>query len=398
MANILLAWELGGGLGHLSASRPLVTGLVGQGHRVFAALRDLSRADRMFGSADVSLLQAPFRSRRTDVRINPLRSFPHILLCNGFADAGELRAMAGAWRSLYDYVQPDLIVFDHSPTALLAARACPARRALIGTGFCAPADTAPMPDLRLWLKDDSQRLQEAEQRTLDNANGVLQRWNLPPLGRIAQLFGDVDENFLMSMAELDPKAYAGSRNGQAYWGSWPDAGGVAPQWPEGPGKRIFAYLKPFPALPRLLALLTELGCPALLYVDGIDPRLPQRFRSPRLHFEQRPVDLTQVATQCDLAILNGTHGTTVSMLLAGKPLLQIPLYLEQGLNSQAVERMGAGLTAAPNRPEQIAVKLMQLLGSDQYAQAANRFAARYADLVPARQVERMLTRIEALLA
>jgi len=64
MANILLAWELGGGLGHLSALRPMVTGLAEKGHRVFAALRDLSRADRMFGAVEVSFLQAPFRSRR----------------------------------------------------------------------------------------------------------------------------------------------------------------------------------------------------------------------------------------------------------------------------------------------------------------------------------------------
>lgn len=396
MANILLAWELGGGLGHLSALRPVAAGLVARGHRVFAALRDLSSAARMFAGTEVSFLQAPFRSRRGGVVINPLRTFPHILLCNGFADPGELQAMADAWRNLYDYVQPDLIVFDHSPTALLAAQSCPARRALIGTGFCAPADVCPMPDLRPWLPDDSERMRKAEQHALDNANRVLQRWGTAALERISQLYGDVDENFLMSVAELD--TYRPGRNGQTYWGSWPDAGGVAPEWPAGDGKRVFAYLKPFPALPQLLALLIELRQPALLYIDGIDPRMARRFQSPTLRFERRPVDLRQVAQQCDLAILNGTHGTTVSMLLAGRPLLEIPLYLEQGLNSRAVERLGAGLTAAPNRPEQIAVKLMRLLGSDEYATAARRFAAGHGDLVPDQQVERMLLRIEELLA
>jgi hypothetical protein len=60
MATILLAWELGGGLGHFMNLRPVADGLARRGHRVVAALRDLSSARRFLPNQDVTLLQAPF--------------------------------------------------------------------------------------------------------------------------------------------------------------------------------------------------------------------------------------------------------------------------------------------------------------------------------------------------
>ena len=85
------------------------------------------------------------------------------------------------------------------------------------------------------------------------------------------------------------------------------------------------------------------------------------------------------------------------MLLAGKPTLQLPMYLEQAMFSAAVGRIGAGLTAAPVKPEQIAIRLMRLLNDRRYAEAARRFAANYGDFDPQRQIERMLERVEELL-
>jgi len=375
MANVLLAWELGGGLGHLARLAPLAKGLHERGHRVFAALRDLSRAEGMFPGSEVSLLQPPLHSQRDGRRIDPLRTFAHILFCNGFADVGELQATVGAWRNLLEDVEPDLIVFDHSPMALLAARGYGARKALIGTGFCSPPDVFPWPDLRPWLPDDSDRLHRAEMHVLDSANRVLQHFGQPMLERLGQLYGDVDDNFLMTFAELD--AYPNRPDGR-YWGVWPGAMGKTPAWPQGCGERIFCYLKQFQALPQLLTLLKEIGCPTIVYGDSINPKLRRQFQSATLQMETERLDLDRAATECNLAILNGTHGTTASMLSAGTPILQIPLFLEQGLNSRATERIGAGLTAEPNRPEQIAARLMRLVNSPQCGEAAKQFAAAHA--------------------
>ena len=141
MATILLAWELGAGLGHFMNLRPLAEGDVRRGHRVVAVLRDLSATRQFLTDPAVEILQAPFKHAR--IRdIEPTCTYAQILHNCGFGDAAELATMAEAWRKLYDFVRPDLIIFDHAPTALLASAGYPVRRALIGTGFFSPPDLA----------------------------------------------------------------------------------------------------------------------------------------------------------------------------------------------------------------------------------------------------------------
>ena len=106
MATILLTWELGGGLGHLVNLLPLAQGLFERGHRVVAALRDLSRAEDVFRGIEVTYLQAPVINRPIFQIIEPVRNFAQLLFNNGFSDPAELKIMSQAWRNLYEYVRP----------------------------------------------------------------------------------------------------------------------------------------------------------------------------------------------------------------------------------------------------------------------------------------------------
>jgi len=372
---------------------PLAKGLRERGHDVFLALKDLSRAESLFSGLGVSYLQAPVKTTRSNNYISTPRTFVHIFHNNGFGDFGELRAMVGAWRGLFHIARPDLIVFDHSPMALLAAVGSNTKRLVVGTGFFCPPDTSPLPDLRPWLGDDGRRLRRDEDRVLENANRLLALDGEMPLQRLAQLYHQVDETILATYRELD---HYRERKGGDYWGAWPKVGGASPVWPETPGKRIYAYLKPFSALPNLLGLLADLKCSVVIYAAEVPEKRQRRFRCERLRFERQPLDLARCAAECDLAVLHAGHGTTVSMLLAGKPVLQLPMHLEQALFGAAVNRLGAGLSARLRRPEEIAMKLVRLLQCDGYAQAARRFAARYARWDAGRQIDRVIQRIESL--
>lgn len=194
--TILFAWELGGGLGHLAPVTHLLGRLLERGYRVVLAARDLSRARTLVGRYGVELLQAPIKTAKTGERIDPLRSFAHILHNCGFADFDEFAAMAEAWRHLFEYVHPDLVLCDHAPIALLVARAMSTTSATIGTGFCCPPDVYPMPDFRPWLPDAQKSIQQDEDWVTGNINRLLGEWKCDPIDRLGRLYGEVDECFL----------------------------------------------------------------------------------------------------------------------------------------------------------------------------------------------------------
>ena len=75
MVAILLTWELGGGMGHLINLLPLARGLRLRGHRVVAALGDLSRAEQVFEGLGLAFFQAPVKIRPSPHAIEPQRSF-----------------------------------------------------------------------------------------------------------------------------------------------------------------------------------------------------------------------------------------------------------------------------------------------------------------------------------
>ena len=394
MATVLYCWELGGGIGHLVRFLPLAERLLAAGHRVVAALPPSRLYDPLAMSLALERVLAPVAAHVPSGRIEPLRTFAHILHNSGFGETDELERLVRQWMGIFDRFRPDVILLDHSPTALLAARGHAARKCLIGTGFSAPPNIAPLPDLRPWLPDESHRLAEHEAQVLCNANVVLRTLGIPGIGRVAQLYQDVDENLLLTFRELDPYPMRGNSR---YWGCWTTPGETAIDWPLSDGPKVFAYLKPFPALPHLLRTLCEHRCRSLVYVTGKSDSLRREFPLQSVRFVDGRLDINTVASQCDLAVLNGTHSTSAQMLLAGKPMLQIPLFLEQLHNGMAIRRLGAGLCASAVRPNEIVAALSRLLSSSEYAVAAVRFRNRHVDHSSELSLAGAVRRVEELL-
>jgi UDP:flavonoid glycosyltransferase YjiC (YdhE family) len=419
--TVLFAWENGAGSGHLMQMLPLAKDLAAAGHCVVMALRYLSRAVEVFGKAGVLFLQAPYRATGRP-RPGRVAAFAQLLANVGFGDDNDLLGHASAWRNLIRSVGPDLLVCDYSPTALLAARDFPqVPRVVIGSGFCVPPDAVPA-DAAPGANGDGNRPRSVwaplrpgllaadplpalavEAEVLDRANWVLENWGRPPMERLGQLYSDVGETFLTTFPELD---HFRDRPGAAYWGPVLDteAGDepAPPLWPDASGKRVFAYLKATPVLGEVLRTLAATKQPAVAFVDGLDPESAKRLGSDTVHVSERRVDVAAACRECDCAVLNGGHSVTSQMLLAGKPILAVPLVLEQQMTGAALERLGAGLSAPPRRGEPWEwagkAKLESLLSDDGYADYARRFADRYAAFDPAAQRRAMLGRAEDLMA
>jgi UDP:flavonoid glycosyltransferase YjiC (YdhE family) len=264
---------------------------------------------------------------------------------------------------------------------------------LLGDGFCCPPDCSPFPDLRPWLPADT-AVFRTEEIVLENVNRVLHLRGQPALDRLGQLYGEVDEVILTTLAEFDKYP---NRALARYRGPWLPEGGELPAWPGGSGKKVFAYLKTSPALPQLLAVLRQAGCRTIIHADGVTAEFQRQHESPTLRFQADWFDLQRAAAECDLAVLNGAHGSTIFTHLAGKPILQLPLVLEQELNGRATVRLGAGACTTSTRGEVLATAFSGVLQSEAWAAAAGRFAARYARHCPREESRRAVDEVLGLL-
>jgi hypothetical protein len=133
MATVLLAWEFGGGYGHAARIVRLAEVLSAASHHVVVAARELPRVTEICECAEFTLLESPRVRSRNCVAVP--RTFAHVLWNAGYGDEAKLHARSESWTKLLDSVNADLIVFDHAPTALLAARGRNVRRVVIGTGL-----------------------------------------------------------------------------------------------------------------------------------------------------------------------------------------------------------------------------------------------------------------------
>lgn len=395
MAKILFAWELGLGFGHLSPYLELIRRLKKENHKIYFAARDVGNAERVFGPESITIVQAPFNPRGVDNPIRVPRTHAHLLHNIGFNDPTLLTGRIKAWQHVYNYLKPDAVIYDHSPTAQLAMRNTKAKQVLCGTGFTVPPGKVPMPNMRYWEKADQDKLLVVEKNIIDRVNIALKGLKLPEMINVAQLM-QADATVLMSFKELDHYNNRGDAN---YVGIPLTEGyGESPKWPAGGKFKVFAYLYPFKTLPSLLDTLKGSDISAVIYAPEVNRALKDKHKHPKLFFADRPVNMTEVTRQCDIAITNGTHGTTTAVLLAGKPLLTLPQNLERLLVSQRVREMGAGLVAPQLKPEGMAMKFKALMEKDQFRTKAQEFATKYADFTLQKHLDSIMTILDKTLA
>ena len=397
MGKVLYVWELGADYGHVSNFLPLAGQLRRQGHEIILAIKDLSRIQSLPGASEFDIMQAPIWLPQVTGLPQPQVCYAEILHRFGYLNYVGLLGMVKAWRMLYALIQPDLVIADHAPTALLAARELPFARALYGNGFFSPPRISPLPSMRPWLNVPTQRLENSEHAALRIINQVLAELHLSPLENLAALFA-VDADFLMTTRELDHYPNRGAADYVGPVLSVP--GGVTPDWPAAPGPKLFAYVKPqYQHFKRLLAQLRDAPCAILMHAPGLSETRRNALQAPNLHISPLPVDIRYACRQADALLCHAGHGTIMQSLMAGVPLLLLPTHLEQSLNARNVVRLGAGLAVNPEQKEpDFAGRLQELLGRHEIAEKARAFAQRYADVDQERMMATVAARCAELIA
>lgn len=376
MARYLMAWELGANLGHLMHLLPIADCLRTRGHEVKFCVPAHPSAEVMLRERAYSYVVAP----KFDA--TPMRhfvSYASVLQYAGFADFERLSRIVGEWRSLYETIKPDIVIADHAPHAVLAARISAVPVYLVGSGFSIPPSFTPFPPFRTWNPPKLRELEELDQSILDTVNRVLVIERAQPLTALCKLL-DVKGRFIWSYAELDH--YEGRLPGDAHYVGhiFQEQAAEPPGWPDG-SYRVFAYLRP--DVPHALPLLEELalaGFAVTAYAPGLDLQRLSPIARGKTRFATSPVDLRIAGRDADLAVTYGSAGATNALVLQGVPVLMFPQQVEQLMLSRRIAGHGAGavmIERAVGRYAQVARRLVENAQIRQSAQALrDRFADR----------------------
>ncbi|MGZ5649941.1 MAG: glycosyltransferase [Usitatibacter sp.] len=394
MARILCAWEFGGGLGHLRRLLPIARELRAMGHGVAFTFRDPLLLEPAIREGFEGFAAPQLRAPRVR-NLSPL-NFSDILLNQGFGDAPGLRMALRAWRDLLALFEPDALLADYAPTALLAARSAGVAAVTVGTGFALPVDADPLPALRPWAPVDPARLREVDARLIATIRQALGADRSAP--RAARDLFEARAHLLCTFRELDP---FGARAGAEYIGpQGDDAAGIEVRWVSEARPRIFAYLKPDDRRFRaVIAALHAVAGEAIVAAPGLDADSARAQSHHGVRVIAGAVQLEGLLEDADLCVTHAGPGIAARALVAGVPLAMLPMQVEQFLIAQRLQESGAGEIFAVESPvESLQPWLASLLAREGLRQAARERAASYRDFSFAAATSRAATRIAAIAA
>jgi UDP:flavonoid glycosyltransferase YjiC (YdhE family) len=170
--------------------------------------------------------------------------------------------------------------------------------------------------------------------------------------------------------------------------------GAAAEWPTGEGPRVFAYMQRGPATAAMLRHLSSIGARVVASVPGAT-MAEQDAAGATCSFHDAPVRLDSVLPQADLVLSHGSHGLTAASLLAGVPMVSVPMQMEQATLTQQVRRLGAvELLRTADVDAQGRELILRVLATPAYRDAASAMARRHAGFDPRVVARRIAASVE----
>lgn len=384
MARILLCWELGTDYQHLLSLQSVARFYAGRGYEVWVAGRDVAKLKRLFSDVKIHVVQAPFSDSTAELGLEKQapRSYADFLRRAGYHHVDALSGLVSAWRALFNFIKPNLLLCDHAPTALLASRnlAIEGRsvaKVAVGMPFSVPDDNRPAGvffagDL---AKNDIVRYEDDLVKVI---NKVCIEFSIPRINNLAELFSDFDKCIFQTYSELDHYGYrsAEQRHKTSY------VGAVVPEFsepaifPHFKGPKIYCHVKGSAETPVLLKTLQAIECSAIVLADGIPDAIINAHKSRHILYVDKPVNMQEVLGKSTFAILNGGINSVSLFMKAGIPVGLFPLNIEQFLIAKRVEALNAGFQINLSDVDAALVGL-QKVNSRQKKVAAGLFEEKY---------------------
>lgn len=369
--TVLLALELGVGLGHLPALRAIAEGLRPLGVRLVLALPGPQAAAGTLSTLGLEIVAAPHWPQPTKPT-RPSGSYADVLCANGHANAAQSAQLIGDWDRLIDAIRPDAIVCEHAPTAAISAYGrIPV--ALVGSGFTVP----PADEARFPANVPDRGTPEAQDVVLAAVAGGLQA-----LGRAAPptLTAPFRTAFrgVYSLPLTD--AYRHARR-ETVLGPIESLPALSP-WPA--QRRLFAYSTWDLALvDRLMRSLMDIGPAASVFFrDHGGPR-SAILRSRGIEVFDTAPDLAAVLPRVSAVFSHAGSGFTHAALAAGRPQILHPLHFEAQANARGVVAAGCGIMLDSLDSESLRAAFARASSDDALQAMAQRRARETHDFVVA---------------
>ncbi|MFC3321350.1 glycosyltransferase [Mesorhizobium cantuariense] len=355
--------------------------------------RNTTIARNVLAQPNFHFLQAPIYQAKPQT-LPPTNSYADILLASGYDGADELDGLLRSWITTLSLYKPDLLIADHAPTALLAARALGIRAMLVGTGFEIPPAFDPFPSLIHWRQANPDHLLQSQNRALAAVNQVLSRRGIAALPSLSSLFATTPR-LISSIKELDPY---GVRPDVRYIGAIDSPqSGKREKWVSKSDSKVFAYLHD--GLEQLLPLIDGLrraDVEAICVFPGVPKgELPPSGANVKIYNDM--LDLENLLPETSLCISNGGNGLAGKCLAQGIPMLLMPIYLEQFITADRIVKLGAGMVVSgPQTTEQYSSIIRAALKAPGIKSSAMKIMQATAN--PDSAGELYLATVEALLA
>lgn len=343
---LFFPWGHGGGAGYTGRCLALADRLRAAGFEV--AFSDCGRSS-MVRAAGIRVVDTGLASELDPGAVPPYLAFANVervfSASARYYRADRFQRQLDSDVTAIRAVRPDVVVYDMSPTAAIAARA-----AGLPTVSLADADfLSPLPNAWMPWADVSPELLMPYPSCLPVVNAAVARAGLPPIEHFGELLqGEL--TLIPSIEELDPilgGPVAGDVRyvGPLYWDP-----------PDGPHEpfeerardgapRVYVTLgSGFMCSPATLTNLLE-ACSgqdwqvyvSLGYADRARPPAPSNVRLGGFTGLSRPI------RWADVVVSHGGYSTVTATLLMGRPSLVLPFMSEQEANGRAmVEGQGAG--------------------------------------------------------
>ncbi|MBF0546406.1 MAG: hypothetical protein HQM08_18315 [Candidatus Riflebacteria bacterium] len=319
---------------------PIGEELKRRGCQVFWAIPESTSFGTFLRTLDFELLPVP-NFNFSDHPIPLSQTYGENLLKNGYRKTELLINRLKFWVNHIDQLKPNLVVAEHAPSALLAAKARGIPVVATGTGFSIPPLESPMPSLQPWFSLPKKNLHQKERYFLETVNPALLDVGFSQLTAVSDIFKDV-ELFLATFPEFDH--YEKRTNMQYHGPVVHSTQDNEPRWPSNKGGNVFIYLKPDNRffIP-ILKQIKEMGLPVLAYVPGLPESERISLSGKNLQISPFPVNLKDAKSRCCFAITEGGHNTGVLLILQGVPLLVCPGQLEQAIWAYRISNRKLGV-------------------------------------------------------